>query len=127
MCKPHCWQYAKPSGVCVPHRGHAIVLPWARGAGVAIPVAMSAGEIGDGDGGIEGGTVGSGGSLPLPGMPPSGPNAGTPPIGVPGNPPIGPDGMPDSGPPIGAPIGLGPGVGPGRLAGATNAGDPELV
>jgi hypothetical protein len=26
-CNPHCWQYAKPSGVEVPQRGHAIVLP----------------------------------------------------------------------------------------------------
>ena len=25
MCRPHCWQYAKPTGVGVPQRGHVIV------------------------------------------------------------------------------------------------------
>jgi hypothetical protein len=26
MCRPHCWQYAKPTGVGVPQRGHVIML-----------------------------------------------------------------------------------------------------
>jgi hypothetical protein len=26
MCRPHCWQYANPTGVEVPHRGHVIML-----------------------------------------------------------------------------------------------------
>ena len=26
-CSPHCWQYAKPTGVAVVQRGHVIVLP----------------------------------------------------------------------------------------------------
>jgi hypothetical protein len=29
-CRPHCWQYAKPTGVAVPHRGHVIVLAAGR-------------------------------------------------------------------------------------------------
>jgi hypothetical protein len=32
MCRPHCWQYANPIGVAVPHRGQLIVLPSAAGA-----------------------------------------------------------------------------------------------
>ena len=33
MWRPHCWQYAKPTGVGVPQRGHVIVLPAAAGGG----------------------------------------------------------------------------------------------
>ena len=33
MWRPHCWQYAKPIGVDVPHRGHVIVLPCATATG----------------------------------------------------------------------------------------------
>ena len=29
MCRPHCWQYANPTGVGVPQRGHVIMLPCA--------------------------------------------------------------------------------------------------
>ena len=25
MCRPHCWQYAKPTGVGVPQRGHVTI------------------------------------------------------------------------------------------------------
>jgi hypothetical protein len=72
ICKPHCWQYANPSGVCVPHRGHEIMPPWARAGGAPMLVGISPSAIGDGDGGIDGGTVGSG-SLAIHGVPPSGP------------------------------------------------------
>ena len=61
----------------MPQRGQAIELLGARGVGPgAIPVAMSAGDTGVGCGGIDGGTVGSGGSPDMPGTPPSGPYAG---------------------------------------------------
>jgi hypothetical protein len=118
MCRPHCWQYENPSGVCVPHRGHAIVLPTARAGGPAIPVGISAGDIaatGDGDGGIDGGTVGSGASRPMPGTPPIGPYAGSP-AGA-GKPPIGPGGTPAI-----AASGC-----PGLVTGVPNAGEPLLV
>jgi hypothetical protein len=87
-----------------------------------MPVGMSAGDTGDGDGGIDGGTVGSAGLLPIPGMPPSGPYAGTAPGGGVGD-PIGPEGIPDSA----APSGLGVGPGRGRPIGVPNAGAPGLV
>lgn len=105
-------------------------------------VDMSPSAAGDGDGGIDGGTVGSG-SPAIHGVPPSGPYAGTaptggpagdPPDGIPpigpdwspvsgpaGNPPIGPDGIPGIGPPSGA------GVGPGLPIGPAYAGRPALV
>jgi len=102
------------------------VLPWAAGrsAGAARLVGIIPSAIGDGDGAIAGGTVGSGGSAPIPGMPPIGPNGGTAPAGSDGKPPIGPDGMPGIGPPSGPAAGRG--MGPGRPIGPTNAGDPAL-
>jgi hypothetical protein len=109
MWKPHCWQYANPSGVWVPQRGQVVIAPWGAaagatggritGAGDAYPVGISPSAIGDG--GTVGGIVGSG--SPSPGAPPSGPYAGTAPsgpdgrfgIGVPTQPPpgigVGPD------------------------------------
>jgi hypothetical protein len=33
MWRPHCWQYAKPIGVDVPHRGQLMALPWATARG----------------------------------------------------------------------------------------------
>jgi hypothetical protein len=55
ICSPHCWQYAKPIGVEVPHRGHVIVLPCTRAAiGIGAGVASGPG------GGIADGMPGSG-------------------------------------------------------------------
>ncbi len=87
MCSPHCWQYAKPSGVGVPQRGHVIELPIARTLGGVT---------------VLGGSVASIGSLcGLP--PPNGP-------GGPGGDASGPDGIiigdpcgPGGGPPGGGP------------------------
>lgn len=78
MWSPHCWQYAKPSGVAVPQRGHVIVLPCAdtRGDG-AIPwsgVGALAGVIGVGGigaGVANGGGLGGGAII-------GAPNAGAP-------------------------------------------------
>lgn len=90
----------------------------ARNAGAARLVGIIPSEAGDA-GKVAGSIVGSGGSLPIPGMPPIGPNDGTAPAGCDGNPPIGPDGIPGIGPPIE--------LGPGRPIGPPNAGDPALV
>ncbi len=38
MWSPHCWQYANPTGVDVPHRGHVIVLALGR-TGATVGVA----------------------------------------------------------------------------------------
>jgi hypothetical protein len=102
-----------------------IVLPCGRTAGAAMLVGIRPSAIGDGDGGIDGGTVGSG-ALADHGVPPSGPYAGTAPAGFDG-PPSGPDGKPASGPDGNPPIGpegipgigppIGPGVGPDRPTG----------
>jgi hypothetical protein len=126
MWRPHCWQYAKPSGVCVPHRGHEIVLPWgARNAGAARLVGIIPSATGAG--GIDASMAGSGGSEPIPGMPPTGPNSGTAEAGGGENPPIGPGGMPGIGPPSIGPPAMGLGSGPGRPIGPPDAGDPAPV
>jgi hypothetical protein len=53
MCRPQPWQYAKPTGVCVPQRGHAIVEPCgARGApatGAGIAAATGIGRPAEGN------------------------------------------------------------------------------
>jgi hypothetical protein len=53
MCRPHCWQYAKPVGVDVPQRGQMIVLGAARAAeiGAGVPDAV-VGAAGSGVNGI---------------------------------------------------------------------------
>jgi hypothetical protein len=96
MCKPHCWQYAKPTGVAVLQRGHVIVLPWATGAGAAALGTLAYGETTDG------GTVGGGGAIPG-----AGPNA------------PGPANAP--GPPKDPGVAPGIGPGPGGRAGALGA------
>src|SRR2546430_14367785 len=49
--RPHCWQYAKPSGVAVPQRGQLIVLPCATraplGGVAAMPAAVEGWNAGD--------------------------------------------------------------------------------
>ena len=71
MWSPHCWQYAKPTGVEVPHRGHVIVVALGRtgatvgGAGVPNGTApgMFAGMLGSGVGiGALDATITAGGS-----------------------------------------------------------------
>jgi hypothetical protein len=43
MCRPHCWQYANPSGVAVPQRGQLIVLDTApRTSGLGVRPESSA-------------------------------------------------------------------------------------
>lgn len=87
MCRPHCWQYAKPTGVAVPQRGHVIVLPPADGRdggdafgpagandGVALPGVNGAG-VANGPGG---GMIGPPGGGAIIGAPTAGASAGEP-------------------------------------------------
>jgi len=73
MWRPHCWQYAKPTGVGVPHRGHEIMLPCAATTrGAEPPLADGGTNPGPGAGSPDGvpimpgggpaGFVGGGGS-----------------------------------------------------------------
>lgn len=52
MCRPHCWQYANPTGVGVPQRGHVIIC-CAPGFG-ADPDALDGGIM---PGAVDGGTL----------------------------------------------------------------------
>jgi len=90
MWSPHCWQYAKPTGVAVPQRGHVIVLPPADGR----PGGDAFGPAGANDGGAVGGNAvggngngagvanGPGGAIPgggaIIGAPTTGASAGEP-------------------------------------------------
>ena len=73
MCRPHCWQYAKPIGVDVLQRGQLIVLPCgtrdgpegaaiAAGGGIAICGGIPAGPDGD----IIGAPIAGGGIIGAP-------------------------------------------------------------
>jgi hypothetical protein len=76
MCRPHCWQYAKPTGVGVPQRGHAIVDGVEDGRGDAsgprgmppppVPAPITGGGVANGPaGGIIGAPIpGAKGSAP---------------------------------------------------------------
>jgi hypothetical protein len=66
MCRPHCWQYAKPTGVDVPHRGHVIIPPPDGRAGAT---TTGGGTIAGADGGAIIGAPPSG--APIMGAPPS--------------------------------------------------------
>lgn len=67
MWRPHCWQYAKPTGVGVPQRGHVIIC-WPPGFG-AEPDALDGGII---PGAVAGGTWTGGDGAPYGGGPPGG-------------------------------------------------------
>ncbi len=89
-CKPHCWQYAKPTGVAVPQRGHAIVLLCADGRGAAAGGGDAIGATGGDAFGPAGG--GANGAAALPGIGAgvaNGPGAGIPGAGRPGGGAIG--------------------------------------
>ena len=86
-CSPHCWQYAKPTGVAVPQRGHEIVLLCCDTRGAAAGDAIGPG--GDALGPAGGGANGAAG---LPGIGAgvaNGPGAGIPGAGIPGGGAIG--------------------------------------
>jgi len=123
MCKPHCWQYANPTGVGVPQRGHVTLLPCAAGwpplPGRAAGPEGCPDATGIGGTMLGGGRVGGGGAnapaaggLYAPGLP-NAPGCGIP-IGPGGGIPIGPGGGM-------APIGPGGGM-PARGGGAACAG-----
>jgi hypothetical protein len=122
MCSPHCWQYAKPTGVGVPQRGHVIMLPCAGGLGIAAdgdtttfgdepPIGAIAGG-GTTPGAVDGITPGGGIGLfcgAIVGAIPAaiaGASIGAPDGDIIGAPPMAP-----SAPPVGGGIGVPPPIG----------------
>jgi hypothetical protein len=117
MCRPHCWQYAKPTGVGVPQRGHVIMLPCAGGLGVAAdgdtttfgddpPIAGDGGTTpGAVDGMMPGGGIGLFSGAMVGAIPADigGAIIGPPEGDIIGAPPIAPSAPPEGGAIIGAP------------------------
>ena len=86
MWSPHCWQYANPSGVGVPQRGHVIDEPCALGVGAGGYAVGPWGATWVGPAGAAGSGVTNG---PGAGIPPRGDPTGGLAIGPPGGMPIG--------------------------------------